>query len=358
MIEIKNLTKKYPGAVPLNNMSAVINDGDVISVIGPSGTGKSTLLRCISLLEKPTSGQIFIDGEEITAKGADVSSMRRKMGMVFQNFNLFPHLTVIENIMIAQRDILGKSKDEAYETGMKCLKDVGLAQKELEYPSSLSGGQKQRVAIARTIAMNPEIILFDEPTSALDPTMVGEVQSIIRSVSREGRTLMIVTHEMRFAREIANRVFYMDQGGVYEDGTPEQIFDFPSRELTKNFVKKLKTLSYEISPEGFDAASAIADINTFCYKNMLSPVISRNTQIVFEELCLQLLCDRARKATVRFSGDTGEVTVEAKYTGDALERENLSESVPFKLISHYSNNIEFTELPGENEKIIRVEVKR
>ena len=358
MIEIKELTKSYPNAVPLKNVSVTINNGDVISVIGPSGTGKSTLLRCISLLEKPTSGQIFIDGNEITAKGADVSSIRRKMGMVFQSFNLFPHLTVIENIMIAQRDVLGKSKSEAYEIGIKCLKDVGLAQKATDYPSSLSGGQKQRVAIARTIAMDPEIILFDEPTSALDPTMVDEVESIIRNIAVDGRTLMIVTHEMRFAKEIANRVFYMDQGGIYEDGTPEQIFDFPRRDLTRNFIKKLKTLSYEISPSGFDAASAISDIRTFCFKNMISPVLASNTQLVFEELCLQLLAGRSCNASIQFSSDTGKIYIEVKYKGSPLIEDSLSDEISYKLIKHYSYNTEFKTDSQSSENVICCTIKQ
>ena len=213
MIELRHLKKIYENAEPLKDVSVTINDGDVIAVIGPSGTGKSTLIRCINLLEKPTGGQIFLNGEEITAKGYDVRKARRKMGMVFQSFNLFGHLTVIENLMVPPMDLLGKSRQEAYEKGVELLRRVGLADKALNYPDELSGGQQQRVAIARTLAMDPEIILLDEPTSALDPTMVSEVQAVIRDLSRSGKTMMIVTHEMNFARAISNRVFYMDEGG-------------------------------------------------------------------------------------------------------------------------------------------------
>ncbi|MBQ9633007.1 MAG: amino acid ABC transporter ATP-binding protein, partial [Lachnospiraceae bacterium] len=180
MIELRHLRKQFDNAIPLKDVSVTINDGDVISIIGPSGTGKSTLIRSINLLEKPTGGQIFLDGEEITAPGYDVGKARRKMGMVFQSFNLFGHLTIIENLMLAPMDLLGKSKQEAYDKGVELLRRVGVAEKALNYPDELSGGQKQRVAIARTLAMDPDIILLDEPTSALDPTMVAEVQAVIR----------------------------------------------------------------------------------------------------------------------------------------------------------------------------------
>ena len=237
MIELVHLEKKYENTTPLKDVSTVIRDGDVISVIGPSGTGKSTLLRCINMLERPTGGQILLDGVDITAPGYDLTKARRRMGMVFQSFNLFGHLTVIENLMMAPMDILGKSKREAYDTGVQLLKKVGLEGRELQYPDQLSGGQRQRVAIARTLAMDPDVILFDEPTSALDPNMVGEVQAVIRDLAGSGRTMMIVTHEMNFARAICNRVFYMDQGGIYEEGTPEQIFESPAKELTRRFIR-------------------------------------------------------------------------------------------------------------------------
>ena len=245
MIELIHLEKKYEQAFPLKDVNALIKRGDVISVIGPSGTGKSTLLRCINLLEKPTGGQILLDGEDITAPKYDPAKARRRMGMVFQNFNLFGHLTVIENLMLAQTEVLNKTKQEAYDTGAALLKRVGLAGREFQYPDQLSGGQKQRVAIARTLAMDPDVILLDEPTSALDPTMVGEVQAVIRDLAETGKTMMIVTHEMNFARSICNRVFYMDQGVIFEDGTPKQVFDHPLKEQTRRFIRKLKVLEFE-----------------------------------------------------------------------------------------------------------------
>lgn len=245
MIELIHLEKKYENSAPLKDVNAVINDGEVISVIGPSGSGKSTLLRCINLLEKPTGGKILLDGEEITAPKYDPIKARRRMGMVFQSFNLFGHLTVIENLMMPQMDILGRSKQEAYETGVRLLRRVGLEGRELKYPDQLSGGQKQRVAIARTLAMDPDVILFDEPTSALDPAMVGEVQAVIADLAKSGKTMLIVTHDMNFARSICSRVFYMDQGIIYEDGTPDRIFDDPEKELTRRFIRNLRELETE-----------------------------------------------------------------------------------------------------------------
>ena len=227
MIKIENLCKKYGELSVLENINTEIHKGDVVSIIGPSGCGKSTFIRCLNLLEQPTSGKIFIDGEDILDKNADVCKLRQKMGMVFQSFNLFSHLMIIENIMLGPVDLLKKSRQEAYDEGMELLDMVGLANKAFAYPDELSGGQKQRVAIARTLAMHPDIVLFDEPTSALDPTMVSEVLAVIRKLAAKGMTMMIVTHEMNFAKNVSNRIFFMNDKGIYEDGTPQQIFENP-----------------------------------------------------------------------------------------------------------------------------------
>ena len=213
MIELRHLRKEFDDVTPLEDVNLTINDGDVIAVIGPSGTGKSTLLRCINMLTPPTSGDIIVNGQTITDKSCDINEVRKKMGMVFQSFNLFGHMTVIENIMNPQITLLGKSRQDAYDYAMELLHKVGLGSKALSYPDELSGGQQQRVAIARTLAMDPDIILFDEPTSALDPSMIGEVQSVIGMLAKTGRTMMIVTHEMDFAKKIATRVLFMDEGG-------------------------------------------------------------------------------------------------------------------------------------------------
>ena len=324
MIRIEHLRKEYSTTVPLKDVNVEIHKGDVISVIGPSGTGKSTLIRCINLLEKPSFGKIFIGGEEITAKGSDVARIRRKMGMVFQHFNLFPHMTVIENIMAAPMDLLGKSKQEAYDKGMELLRKVGLADKALNYPDMMSGGQKQRIAIARTLAMEPEIILFDEPTSALDPTMIGEVQAVIRDLAKQGTTMIIVTHEMKFAREICNRVFYMDEGGVYEDGTPEQIFDHPQKERTRQFIHHLKVLEYPIVSKDFDFIGLNTQIEEFGRKHRISQRTIYNIQAYIEEMCVQIILPGLKDPldaliTVEYSEEKDDADVVIRYGGEAFD---------------------------------------
>ena len=323
MIRIEHLRKAYPAAVPLKDVNVEIHKGDVISVIGPSGTGKSTLIRCLNMLDKPTAGKIFIDDEEITAKGADVARLRRRMGMVFQHFNLFPHMTVIENLMCALIDLLGKSKQEAYDKGIELLRKVGLADKALSYPDALSGGQKQRVAIARTLAMEPEIILFDEPTSALDPTMIGEVQSVIRDLAKQGTTMIIVTHEMKFAREVCNRVFYMDEGGVYEDGPPEQIFDNPQKERTRQFIRHLKVLEYPITSRDFDFIGFNTQIEEFGRKHRISQRSIYNIQAYIEEMCVQIILPQLKDSfemlvTIEYSEAENDADVIIRYSGEAF----------------------------------------
>ena len=212
---------------------------EVVCVIGPSGSGKSTFLRCLNLLEEPTGGEVYLDGERINAPGVDIDKIRERLGMVFQNFNLFPHMTVLDNVTLAPIKVKGKNKAEAEESALKILETVGLSDKAASFPASLSGGQKQRVAIARALAMEPEVMLFDEPTSALDPEMVGEVLNVMKRLAEEGMTMVIVTHEMGFAREVADRVLFIDQGVVMEQGTPEELFGSPKNERTKSFLSKV-----------------------------------------------------------------------------------------------------------------------
>jgi len=250
MISVRHLSKTYTNtSVPFTVMKDVnceIQKGEVISIIGPSGTGKSTFLRCLNMLETPTSGQILLDGVDITAKNADLPKIRQKMGMVFQNFNLFNHLTILENVMVAPVKLLGMKKADAKKQAIELLEMVGLSDKADNYPSDLSGGQKQRVAIARCLSMKPEVILFDEPTSALDPTMVGEVLAVIRDLAKQGMTMLIVTHEMKFAKDVSTRIFYMDKGLIYEEGTPAQIFENPAKPFTKVFINKIRRFDYLI----------------------------------------------------------------------------------------------------------------
>lgn len=239
MIETKNLVKSFHSIEVLKGVSETIQRGEKVAIIGPSGSGKSTFLRCLNLLERPTSGEICFEGDCISDKGADINAVRQRMGMVFQHFNLFPHLTILDNIMLAPVQLKRMDKPAAEAKAMELLERIGLADKAKAYPATLSGGQKQRIAIVRALAMNPEVMLFDEPTSALDPEMVGEVLDLIRELAEAGMTMVIVTHEMGFAREVASRVLFMDEGEIKERNTPKELFDHPRNERLKTFLSKV-----------------------------------------------------------------------------------------------------------------------
>ena len=340
MIKLDHVRKSYPnpmGAVltPLKDVNAEIRDGEIISVIGPSGTGKSTLIRCINLLERPDSGKIYVDGEEITSRQCDVRAVRRKMGMVFQSFNLFGHLTVIENVMLAPVKLKGMSRQEAYDNGMRLLRQVGLADKALNYPDELSGGQKQRVAIARALAMAPDTILLDEPTSALDPTMVGEVQAVIRDLAGTGKTMMIVTHEMSFARAICSRVFYLDEGGIYEEGKPEEIFENPKRDKTRRFIHRLKVLELNVEGRDFDFPGAVSAIEAYCQKNLIPRRMCNRLHLAFEELVEQILLPKLEEPDIRFTAEysdsSGEIDVTVRYNG-RLSPEEMGDGLSWTVL--------------------------
>ena len=239
MIETKNLVKSFHSIEVLKGVSETIQRGEKVAIIGPSGSGKSTFLRCLNLLERPTSGEIWFEGDCISDKGADINAVRQRMGMVFQHFNLFPHLTILDNIMLAPVQLKRMDKPAAEAKAMELLERIGLADKAKAYPATLSGGQKQRIAIVRALAMNPEVMLFDEPTSALDPEMVGEVLDLIRELAEAGMTMVIGTHEMGFAREVASRVLFMDEGEIKERNTPKELFDHPQNERLKTFLSKV-----------------------------------------------------------------------------------------------------------------------
>ena len=239
MIKVKNLYKKFGDLMVLNGIDEHISQGEVVVIIGPSGSGKSTFLRCLNLLEDVTEGEIYVDDELINTQKVNINVVRQKMGMVFQQFNLFPHLTIMDNITLAPVLLKKMTKEEAVKKGQELLERVNLAEKADAYPAQLSGGQKQRVAIARALAMNPEIMLFDEPTSALDPEMVGEVLDVMKDLAKSGMTMVIVTHEMGFAREVASRVLFIDQGVIMESGTPQEVFSDPKNERTKLFLSKV-----------------------------------------------------------------------------------------------------------------------
>lgn len=239
MIEVKGLHKSFNGNEVLKGINENIDEGEVVVVIGPSGSGKSTFLRCLNLLEKPDSGEIWVDEQQINVSGVNKNQVRQKMGMVFQHFNLFPHLTVKKNITLAPVKLKKFTKEEADKKANELLRIVGLEEKADAFPKSLSGGQQQRIAIARALAMEPEIMLFDEPTSALDPEMVGEVLEVMKNLAKSGMTMVVVTHEMGFAREVASRILFMDEGQILERGTPEEIFENPKNDRTKEFLSKV-----------------------------------------------------------------------------------------------------------------------
>lgn len=239
MIKVEHLYKKFGSNEVLKDISTEIKKGEVVSIIGPSGSGKSTFLRCLNMLEVPTSGTIIINGQDLTGPKKDVQKIRQHIGMVFQHFHLFPHLTVLENLTYAPMKVKGERKEEAQEKARTLLKRVGLSEKEKAYPSSLSGGQKQRVAIARALAMEPDLMLFDEPTSALDPEMVKEVLEVMKDLAKSGMTMAVVTHEMGFAREVADRVIFLDHGVLVEEGQPVEFFDSPKTERARDFLEKV-----------------------------------------------------------------------------------------------------------------------
>ncbi len=333
MIQIKHLSKQFTGPDGkvlrvLKDINADIHRGEVISIIGPSGTGKSTFLRALNLLDPPTGGEIIFDGENILARGYPVHKMRQKMGMVFQSFNLFPHKTVLENVMMAPCQLLHADPEKAREEGLALLRKVGLAEKADVYPASLSGGQKQRVAIARALAMKPEVILFDEPTSALDPTMVGEVLSVIRQLADEGMTMLIVTHEMKFAHDVSTRIFFMYDGYIHEDGTPQQIFEAPVHSATKAFVQRIRKKVFEIGGPDFDFLGMHSAINAFCYKYSISEK-QETAQLLVDKMLDDVMAAH-RPITVRIthseqSGVTALDFMVEKMTATPLTDEQRNE---------------------------------
>lgn len=284
MIQLENLGLQFGTREIFRGVNTTIHDGEVVGIIGPSGSGKSQLLRCMTMLQKPTSGRILLDGVDLTAPSTDLCEARKKIGMVFQNFNLFQHMTVVENVMSGLVDLKNVPQETAYGEAMELIKTVGLSDKAYFYPYKLSGGQQQRAAIARTLAMKPELILLDEPTSSLDPLVRGEVEAVIRMLAAKGHTMVIVTHEMELVRQICTRVLFVNKGGIYEEGTPEKIFDAPERTGTRRFVQALRVLEFDVQSKDFDFIGTQTTITEFAYRNGMSKSLVLRLQSITEEL--------------------------------------------------------------------------
>jgi polar amino acid transport system ATP-binding protein len=354
LIKVENLRKEFaPGIVPLQDVSCEVAEGDVISIIGPSGTGKSTFLNLLNRMETPTSGRIWFDGEDTTDPRYDLDRLRENMGMVFQSFNLFSHLSAVENIMLAPVRLKRMPRQQAYEEAMRLLDTVGLRHVARQYPSELSGGQQQRVAIARAMAMHPRVMLFDEPTSALDPTLVGEVLAVIRNLARQGITMLIVTHEMNFAKEVSSRVFYMDEGTIYEEGTPAQIFDHPSREKTRCFIRRIKTCSWAAEEHAWDPASFFSELDRFAQRNLLDPKLFRRLRIPTEEILLQLLHRRdagmdTLHIDVEYMENGHEGKVAFLWNGEPFNPLTAGDELGMALVRHAIPNAAYSFEDGAN----------
>ena len=364
IMSLSHLQKSYGTFDVLRDITVDIHRGEVISIIGPSGTGKSTFLRCLNLLEQPTGGSIVVDGEDILAKGYPVNRLRQKMGMVFQSFNLFEHKTVLENVIFAPcqlryrpqgfRLLQGSDRaatlKQAREEGLALLRKVGLAEKADAWPSSLSGGQKQRVAIARALAMKPDVILFDEPTSALDPTMVGEVLSVIRQLAKEGMTMLIVTHEMKFARDVSTRIFFMSGGYIHEDGSPQQIFEQPVHSATKAFIQRIRKEVFEIDGPDFDFLGMHSAINAFCHKYNISDKLE-----MAERLCEKMLDDvmaQYRPITVRITHSEQSAVTALDFMVEKMTATPLSDAQRAKLSALCKQVVEESTKRGFRVKLI------
>ena len=328
MIQVNHLSKSYTqpnGEVlqVLKDVNCNIQKGEVISIIGPSGTGKSTFLRALNLLDEPTGGEIIVGGENILQKKYPLNKLRQRMGMVFQNFNLFEHLTILENVTLAPIKLLGLTKEKAREEAMQTLRKVGMAEKANAMPGNLSGGQKQRVAIARCLAMHPDIILFDEPTSALDPTLVGEVLSVIRQLAKEGMTMLIVTHEMKFAYDVSTRIFFMNEGVIYEEGTPKQIFENPQREATRAFTNRIRTLSFYVNGADYDIYEFFGQVGQFC---MHYGILDKQRAIehIVDEFLTTLLKPEERPVSVTIDYSEKDYSLSLGIKVEGLEESPLT----------------------------------
>ena len=355
LIEVEHLQKRFEnGTMPLRDVSCQISEGEVISILGPSGTGKSTFLNLLNRLDQPSGGKILFEGQDILAKNYDCNALRRRMGTVFQSFNLFSHLTIVENLMLGPTRLLKKNRQAAYDKALELLDTVGLSDKASSYPAELSGGQQQRAAIVRAMAMDPKVLLFDEPTSSLDPTMVGEVLNVIRNLAQTGMTMLIVTHEMSFARNVSSRIFYMDEGIIYEDGTPEQIFEAPLKEKTLQFIHRLKAYNRHINFGSLDFEGLHTEIMRFIVRNMISPVLAHRMEVLFEELCVQIVLFGLKPAggvdfSFLYSEEENSVEMDITWKGDRQNPLTQADPIPLALVKANTEELQYTCTEGTNQ---------
>jgi len=360
VIRVEHLSKSYGDVCVLKDVTAEIRKGEEVSIIGPSGAGKSTFLRCLNLLEHPSGGSIYVDGTDILDRKTDIARVRQRMNMVFQSFNLFAHLSALENLTLGPIRLKGMERTVAEAKAMDLLRLVGLAEKADRYPNELSGGQQQRVAIARCLAMDPEIILFDEPTSALDPTMVSEVLHVMRQLARNGMTMAVVTHEMEFARDVSTRVFYMDEGSIYEEGTPGQIFDNPRREKTRSFVHRIRSYRYRIDSPDFDRYAMNAEVEAFCEKHILPRHTRSNLMVAIDEV-LEICKPDIRHAPldlcVTYSEKTDALEVTFERSGEwphPLENNPQPDDLGLRLIRGVTESVDYGVTGGRSRLIVRI----
>ncbi len=359
MIQAENLQMRFNDREVFRGLNLTINDGEVVGIIGSSGSGKSMLLRCLVMLQKPTGGKIYLDGTDITGNNADITEARKKIGIIFQNFNLFQHMSVVENVMSGQVHLQGVSKEDAFAESMRLLKMVGLMDKAYAYPSRISGGQQQRAAIARTLAMKPQIILLDEPTSALDPLMRGEVESVIRMMASEGHTMVIATHEMELVRQICNRVLFLDEGVIYEEGTPEKIFDNPERTRTRRFVRALKVLEFDVESKDFDFIGASTTISDYTYRNGISFVLQERLQSIMEEL-FQMIIIQPREnnkmhASFEYNRSDASISGIVRFSGPPMDSDDPLYFFSWPIIKMRASKVEIREVTaGDYTNEIRI----
>lgn len=366
LIEVKGLCKSFGSLEVLKNVDLTVEQGERIAIIGGSGCGKSVFLRSLELLEKPDAGQIFIDGKEITAKNADIDHIRMAMGMVYQKFYLFSHMDVMDNLCLAPVKLLGMSREEAEKKAMELLHQVGLSSRAHAMPSVLSGGQQQRIAICRSLMMEPKVLLFDEPTSALDPTMVGEVLAVIRMLAKRSLTMLIVTHEMNFAREVADRILFFADKGIYEQGKPEDIFEHPQKPLTIDFINKIKHFSYDIESKDFDLMEFHGGIQSFGEKYGLKNTVINRLKLCCEELVYEMIngsCSNdenvSMKVTITYAESTKETNILLSCAGkeynplditDDDEEVHLGVTILKNVAKDYSHSY----VEGKNEIKIKI----